>query len=360
MTRKPDKNRPCDPTDPAPESARSAGPGRDDDAAVPPRDRTGPDPDADPVLAPLVCTATPDDAGERADVVLGRRLAGLSRRAARALALAGHLRVDGRRAPPSHRVRAGERLELVPPATPPGPAVTEPELLASTAAFVYVAKPAGLHTHRLRPTDPPALADWVAARFPECAAAGPDPREGGAVHRLDRGTSGVVAFARTPAAHAAARVAFAAGRVHKRYLAVTTCPEKHPWPPPAGPWCAVSGDQVDVTAPLGPGPERARVVVRATGQPAHTRVAPLARAGATASWSLELHTGRRHQARAHLAWLGLPIVGDILYGGPPAPRILLHAWTLDLSAAIADEPAVTAPPPPEFTGEELMSPVDRP
>lgn len=299
----------------------------------------------------LACSAGPDDAGQRADVVLGRRVAGLSRRVARELALAGHLRVDGRSAPPSHRVRAGERLELRAPAGTAAPALAVPEgpaLLAVTDAFCYVDKPAGLHTHRLRPTDPPALADWVAARFPECVAAGPDPREGGAVHRLDRGTSGVVAFARSPAAHAAAREAFAAARVGKCYMAVTTCPHDQPWPPPPGPWLEPRGDVVEVRAPLGPGFGRDRVAVRRTGQPARTRVAPRSPPGPRRLWELDLLTGRRHQARVHLAWLGLPILGDDLYGGEPAARLFLHALRLDLSAAVPGEVAVRAALPAEF------------
>lgn len=302
---------------------------------------------APPACERLGCVAGPDDAGARADVVLGRRLPHVSRRVARELGLAGHLSVDGRRAPPSHRVTAGERLELAVPRAPEL-VVDGPELLASTEAFVYVAKPAGLHTHRLRPGDPPALADWVAARFPECAAAGLDAREGGAVHRLDRDTSGVVAFARRRDAFLAARAAFAEARVGKHYMAVTTCPFDHAWPPAPGPWLTVSGDAVDVRAPLGPGSGRERVVVRPDGQPAHTRVAPVSPPGARRLWSLELYTGRRHQARVHLAWLGLPIVGDALYGGDPGPRLYLHALRLDLSQAVAGEQPITAPLPPEF------------
>jgi 23S rRNA pseudouridine1911/1915/1917 synthase len=257
----------------------------------------------------LVCIAELADVGARADVVLGRRIAGLSRRVARELALAGHLTVDGRRVPPSHRVGAGERLELDAPAAPVV-AVEGPELLAATDAIVYVVKPAGLHTHRLRPGDPPALADWVAERFSECVAAGLDPREGGAVHRLDRGTSGVVAFARTRAAFLAARDAFTAALVGKHYMAVTTCPFNHVWPPPAGPWSSPLGSVVEVSAPLGPGVGRDRVAVRETGQPARTRIEPHSLPGPRRLWSLELLTGRRHQARVHLAWLGLPILGD--------------------------------------------------
>jgi 23S rRNA pseudouridine1911/1915/1917 synthase len=298
-----------------------------------------------PDVPTLACTAEPADAGERADVVLGRRLPGLSRRVARELALAGRLTVDGRRAPPSHRVRAGERLALTVAATSPLTTL-EPTLLATTPHFVYVDKPSGLHTHRLRPTDPPALADWVAARFPGCATASADPREGGAVHRLDRGTSGVVAFARTAEAWTAARAAFAAGRVGKRYLAVTTWPPEHPWPPPSGPWLTLAGDTVEISAPLGPGPGADRVAVRPDGQPARTRVAPDSPPGPQRRFVLDLLTGRRHQARVHLAWLGLPIVGDELYGGAPGPRLCLHALALDLSAAVPGETPVHAPVPP--------------
>ncbi|MCY1064198.1 pseudouridine synthase [Nannocystis sp. RBIL2] len=322
-------------------TARNGGP--EDSAAAPEL------PDSHPTITTrLACIADPEDEGARADVVLGRRIPGLSRRVARELALAGRLTVDGERAPPSHRVRAGERLELAAPAAPVV-AAPGPELLVATDAFVYVVKPAGLHTHRLRPDDPPALADRVAVRFPECAGAGLDAREGGAVHRLDRGTSGVVAFARTRAAFVAARDAFAAARVGKHYMAVTTCPFDHVWPPPPDAWiAAVSPTAVEVRAPLGPGFGRDRMAVRRTGQQALTRVEPQGPPGPRRLWSLELATGRRHQARVHLAWLGLPILGDELYEGELADRLYLHALRLDLSAAIAGELPVTAPLPPEF------------
>ncbi|WP_434426589.1 pseudouridine synthase [Nannocystis pusilla] len=287
-------------------------------------EKTCPEESAHPTATTqLACVAAPEDEGARANVVLGRRIAGLSRRVARELALAGRLTVDGRRAPPSHRVRAGERLELAAPSAP-AVAAPGPELLVATDAFVYVVKPAGLHTHRLRPDDPPALADRVAVRFPECAGAGLDAREGGAVHRLDRGTSGVVAFARTRAAFVAARDAFAAARVGKHYMAVTTCPFNHVWPPSPDAWIAPVGPAaVEVRAPLGPGFGRDRMAVRRTGQPALTRVEPQGPPGPRRLWSLELSTGRRHQARVHLAWLGLPILGDEPLRGrvrrPPVP-----------------------------------------
>jgi len=291
---------------------------------------------------------TIEDAGERADVVLGRRVPGLSRRVARSLALAGHLAVDGVAAAPARRVQPGERLVLAIPiaVVPTAPLV----VLAVTARLVYIDKPSGLHTHRLRPTDPPALADLVRAAFPECASASADPREGGAVHRLDRGTSGVVAFARAADVHAAARAAFSAGAAHKRYLALVTCPEDHVWPPAASPWLEHDGHALLVRAPLGPGDRASRVAVRPDGQPSVSVVEqPQPRGPGQARVALALHTGRRHQARVHLAWLGLPIVGDDLYGGAVADRLHLHALSLDLRAIDPDGEVVVAAPPEALT-----------
>jgi 23S rRNA pseudouridine1911/1915/1917 synthase len=88
------------------------------------------------------------------------------------------------------------------------------------------------------------------------------------------------------------------------------------------------------------------VAVRPDGQPSRTTVGrPRRLAAERARCELVLHTGRRHQARVHLAHLGLPIVGDVLYGGPPSTRLHLHAARLDLSAAVPDEPPVAAPDP---------------
>lgn len=326
-------------------SAASAPPDSPSAATASPAASQPPVPPDSPTPPTLACIATPEDAGERADVVLGRRVPGLSRRVARELGLAGRLTIEGRRAPPSQRVRPGDHLSLQTP-TAPLTAPLTPQLLAVTPRLVYVDKPPGLHTHRLSPADPPALADWLSERFPECRGASPDPREAGALHRLDHGTSGVVAFARDPDTWAAARAAFADRRVRKRYAALTTCPPDHLWPPPAGPWLARDADAVEISAPLGHGDARGRVAVRPDGQPALTRVAPAGPPGPRRLWQLDLVTGRRHQARVHLAWLGLPIVGDARYGGAPADRLCLHAWTLDLSAALPGEAPVTAPLPP--------------
>ncbi len=312
--------------------------------------------------------ATPEDVGQRADVVLGRRVRGLSRRVARRLALSGRLCIDGKRAKPSDRVALGQRLTLDLPAAESGP--TAVRVLAVTDRFVYVDKPAGTHTVALTPEDPACLSVRVARVHPECAAASPDPREGGAVHRLDRDTSGVLAFARDRDSWEQARRAFERGEVRKRYVA-TCAPAAEPgWPPQPPPdalpgWLDAAEDLTDpvdlpplspiedatyrIRAPLGRGLDRGRVAVRLDGQRATTLARGRGRAPAGLVCELELHTGRRHQARVHLAWIGLPIVGDVTYG-EPGERLLLHAVRLDLSVSFPGERAVMAACPAALVG----------
>jgi 23S rRNA pseudouridine1911/1915/1917 synthase len=314
----------------------------------------------------------PHDAGERADVVLARRVPELSRRAARALALAGRLRIDDHPAPPSTRVALGQtlRLALGPEIeAPPG----EPRIVAVTERFVYVDKPTGWHTHRLRPDDPPTLADAIARAHPECAHASEEPREGGAIHRLDRETTGLVVFARTLTAWAEGRSAMARTSTVKLYVALGRGAAPLAWPPavahvrptaPPAEWPSSierpsAVEAWSITAPLGRGADRTRVSVRADGVAAHTIVVPIAAgltddaiAPARIAFVVRLHTGHRHQARVHLAHIGWPIVGDARYDlrerSEPSPEgraespLLLHCARIDLSASCPGEPSVEA------------------
>lgn len=174
-------------------------------------------------------------------------------------------------------------------------------------------KPAGL---LCVPGRGPAGADNLAGRL---QAQWPDAL---VVHRLDMATSGLVLFARGPAAQRALSIAFAQRQVHKRYAAVV-----------AG---LLTDDDGDITLPLGPDwPNRPRQQVDpVAGKPSHTRWQVLARDAAAGTTCLALQplTGRTHQLRLHLAAIGHPILGDPLYAPPTvqaaAPRLLLHASDL--------------------------------
>ena len=321
----------------------------------------------------LIVVDDPADVGARADVVLVRRVPGLSRRIVRAQARAGRLRIDGKPAPSSTPVALGMRIELEP--LPSADALPLPALdvLRTTDDFVFVDKPAGVHTVRVRADDPPTLADAVVDRFPECATASDDPRDGGALHRLDRETTGVVAFARSADAWRRGRAAFETPTAaRKLYLAVCQGTPT-PWPPAlpgvtpvsetfpdaalmgALPFAAAPLSAVQVDVPLrAHGPRGASVRADPEGDFAVSLVRPLQtpRAGQEppVTWvCLRLVTGRRHQARVHLATLGLPVIGDARYGSGQADGpMLLHAWALDLGLPAAGRGPVLAPLPSAF------------
>lgn len=136
------------------------------------------------------------------------------------------------------------------------------------------------------------------------------------VHRLDRDASGVVLFAKNAEAHRAACLEFERRRAQKKYLAVVLG--------------RVPGDG-EITQPLREfGSGRAGVDPR--GKPAQTKYRVVEDLGSATLLEVEPTTGRRHQIRAHLYWLGHPVLGDRVYGRQRpvggAPRLMLHAYWL--------------------------------
>lgn len=159
------------------------------------------------------------------------------------------------------------------------------------------------------------------------------------IHRLDRPTSGLMLFALHPrAARGLARL-WRAGRVAKRYLAVISGdPGEEP----------LVLDQAIARDPLTPG----RFAPSSRGRPARTAVRTLIRGATQNLVEARPLTGRSHQIRVHLAAAGWPVAGDVLYGGAPAPRLMLHAWRLELPHPVTGEGlSLTAPPPEEFAAQ---------
>jgi len=274
--------------------------------------------------------------GERVDRVVSM-LCGTTRSRAAELVASGGVRIGGRAVTNrSRRVVEGEVLEVsgvaVAAAGPPRP---EPAIAVSVVHaddhLVVVDKPAGLAVHpgAGRPTG--TLVNGLLAAFPDIAGVG-DPDRPGIVHRLDAGTSGLMAVARTPSAYESLVSQLAARTVERRYVALT--------------WGRFESPEGVIDAPVGrSGGDRTRMAVSAQGRPARTRykVEQEFLNPVVTVVECRLETGRTHQVRVHLSAIGHPVVGDARYGGErPAvalTRPFLHARRLGL-----DHPA---------TGEHL-------
>lgn len=284
--------------------------------------------------APFVASVPASLAGVRVDRAVSL-LTGVSRAVAADLVERGQVRLGDEpvRARSLHVV-AGQSLVVLlpePEALVPDEAVRY-EVVHEDEALIVVDKPPGLVVHPGAGSSRGTLAAGLLARDPGIAGVG-DPRRPGIVHRLDRGTSGLLVVARTPDAYAALGAQLAARTVGRRYVALV-----------AG---HLASDRGVVDAPIGRSDRSpTKMAVAASGRPARTSYEVLerleVRAGASAPArvraslvSCTLETGRTHQIRVHLSAIGHPVVGDDRYGHPPrgvvAPgRLFLHAAELSL------------------------------
>ena len=231
----------------------------------------------------------------RLDQALAARFT-LSRRKARELIGAGRVLVNQRSVRVASREVADDDELRVAEELPPI------ALLAIADDWLAVDKPAGV------PTQPPR--DRAAISLEEILRI--EYREIYLVHRLDTPTSGAVVFARNRAAAARLSALLASRAIRKTYLAVVA---------------GEIDDETTIDSPI-------------DGKEAITIVRP--RGGSVVE--AEILTGRTHQIRVHLASIGHAVAGDRRYGGPPAARLMLHAWRLE-----HDElGAIEAPPPAVF------------
>src|SRR3984893_2383283 len=255
-------------------------------------------------------TAVSGDAGRRLDLFLAERVPELSRTRIQELIREGHVRVDGHIAKVSHRVAAGEAIEIEVLPRPAFEALPEDlpvDLLHVDDDFVIVNKPAGMVVHAGAGHARGTLVNAVLHRLGKLSGAGGALRPG-IVHRLDRETSGAMVVARNDAAHEHLAEQFRSRNVRKIYLALV-----HGKMP---------RDSGSVTLPISRDPRRrTRMTARGkTGRHARTDWRVVARLDRFTLIETLLHTGRTHQIRAHFAAIGHPVVGDTLYGAPRGVR----------------------------------------
>ncbi len=251
-----------------------------------------------------------EEAGERLDRYLVARLPELSRARIQELIAEGRVRAAGEVPKRAHRVAQGETIavELVP--RPPLEAAPENlplEILYEDGDLLVVNKPAGMVVHPAAGARRGTLVNALVARFGKLSGLG-GPLRPGIVHRLDKGTSGVLLVARSDPAHAALARQFRERRVEKTYLALVHGEMK--------------ADAGRITLPVARDlRRRTRMTARRReGRAAETAWRLLARLDGFSLLEVGLRTGRTHQVRVHLAAVGHPVVGDPAYGAPREPR----------------------------------------
>ncbi len=219
----------------------------------------------------------------------------------------------------------------------------QPEAIPLTVVYedddiVVVDKPAGMVVHPAPGHHGGTLVHALLGRGGEWSGAGGVLRPG-IVHRLDKGTSGLIVVARTDAAHRSLAAQLSDRTLSRTYLAIVRG--------------RLKDDAGTLEGPIGRHPnDRKRMAVVAGGRFARTRYQVVERRGGHTLLRCDLDTGRTHQIRVHLAALGHPVAGDTEYGGRTdgAERPLLHAWQLRLRhPRTRAEMSFEAPPPADFT-----------
>jgi 23S rRNA pseudouridine1911/1915/1917 synthase len=265
-----------------------------------------------------------DDAGKRLDWFLHEHLPEYSRSRLQGWIKDRRVHLDGVPARSSHILRGGEQIELTPAELPPLKATAEDlplVVLYEDQDVVVIDKPAGMVVHAGAGHHEGTLVNALLHHFGQLSAVGGDLRPG-IVHRLDKDTSGVLVVARTDRAHQSLAAQFHSREVEKIYLALVQ---------------GITPEEGTISYPITRDPvRRTRMTARlGTGRKALSQYRTLERIGRFSYLRVRIGTGRTHQIRVHLATIGHPIVGDMLYGAarhidglPALDRFFLHAASL--------------------------------
>lgn len=267
----------------------------------------------------------------RLDALLAERYPDMSRSTWQKHVKAGNVAVNNMPvSSPKTEVTEADSIEINIPESTDFSSYTLPIIYLDDNVIV-VNKPAGILTHSKG-----ALNDefTVADFFRRYTTVGLDTNRPGIVHRLDRDTSGVIIGARTQEGFDILKAQFADRKAKKWYYAVTDGNLK------------MDAARVDIPMARDPKhPSKFRPDVN--GKPAITEYKVVGRAGKHDLVQLHPLTGRTHQLRVHMTYLGTPIHGDRVYG-KPADRLYLHAAKLELTIAPETRKTFTSPVPAEF------------
>jgi 23S rRNA pseudouridine1911/1915/1917 synthase len=251
---------------------------------------------------------TVDIPGERLDKLIVAEVGdNLSRAQIQTLIKEGLVMVNGAQVKPGVKLKGGERISLTIPAQPDND-IVKPEAIPLTVLYddkdiAVIDKPAGMTVHPGEGNETATMVSAMLSRWPEIGKMATNQKRAGIVHRLDKDTSGLVVIAKNDVSRRRLMEQFQARTVEKTYIALL---EKIP-PTQVG----------RIEAPIARDPnQRKRMAVVRGGKPAITeyQVIESDYSGDQALVKVNLMTGRTHQIRVHMAFIGAPIVGDVVYG----------------------------------------------
>ena len=284
-----------------------------------------------------------DKEGERLDVFVARQAEGLSRSHAQKLIAAGNVTVEGEVQRASCKLAAGQRVEVELP--PPAPMKAQPEALPISVLYedadvIVVNKARGMVVHPAPGAESGTLVNALLAHCGDLSGVGGTLRPG-IVHRLDKDTSGVMIVAKNDAAHLSLAEQIRRKTAHRIY------------------WAVVLGnireEAGEIRAPIGRSTKdrQKMAVARENGKDAVTRFWVKERFGDYTLVECRLLTGRTHQIRVHMAYIGHPVLGDPKYGSGKCPFAIegqaLHSMTLSFVHPTTGEPMeYTAPLPADM------------
>ena len=295
------------------------------------------------VVKTRVVVVPAESDGARLDRALSELFPDQSRSSLAKLIEQGHVTVDTKQAAKtSQRVAAGQSIAVVFPPAAPTDVLSQNlplTVLHEDEDLVVVDKPAGLVVHPAAGHSDRTLVNALLFHVKDLSGVGGELRPG-IVHRLDKDTSGVMVIAKNDRTHRALTAAWATDRVRKEYLALV--------------YGMPDVERGTIDAPIGRnGRDRKRMSVIQGGRAAITDYEVTERLRYVSLLRCTLRTGRTHQIRVHLKFLGHPIVGDPVYSGPqwhgiPDKKIqraiasmerqALHAWRLTIDGRTFEAP----------------------
>jgi 23S rRNA pseudouridine1911/1915/1917 synthase len=268
--------------------------------------------------------------GQRLDQAVAAQLSQLSRAQVQRLIKAGAVTVNGRTSKPSYLVAVGDQIVVRLPEEAETAVLPEPvplDILYEDEHLLVVDKPAGMVVHPAYGHSSGTLVNALLAHAPQVANVGGLERAG-VVHRLDRDTSGLLLVAKDEETRVGLQRQFKRRQIAKSYLALVEG--------------RVTPREGVIEAPVGRDKrQRKRMAVVRSGREATTTYRVIEAFADHTLLEVRPHTGRTHQVRVHLAWLGYPLVGDEVYG-LRRQRLLqgrhfLHAWRIAFTHPITGE-----------------------